>query len=247
MELHIGTAGWQVTAAQRDAFPTEGTHLHRYAARLGAAEINSSFYRPHATATYARWRAQTPPGFRFAVKLPRAITHQARLREAGEALHTFLDQVAGLSDRLGCLLVQLPPSLRFDAVVADGFLRALRRRHAGDVALEPRHASWFDEQADALLVQHHVARVLADPQLHPRGAAPGGWPGLVYLRLHGTPRVYTSAYEPGWLHRLAERIVQARRETAALWCIFDNTAEGHALRDAMALQQALDARQEITS
>ena len=68
----------------------------------------------------------------------------------------------------------------------------------------------------------------------------GGWPGLVYLRLHGTPRVYTSAYEPGWLHRLAERIVQARRETAALWCIFDNTAEGHALRDAMALQQAVD-------
>ena len=129
----------------------------------------------------------------------------------------------------------------------DNFLRALRRRHAGDVALEPRHASWFDEQADALLVQHHVARVLADPQLHPRGAAPGGWPGLVYLRLHGTPRVYTSAYEPGWLHRLAERIVQARRETAALWCIFDNTAEGHALRDAMALQQAVDARQEMTS
>ena len=83
--------------------------------------------------------------------------------------------------------------------------------------------------------------------LHPRGAAPGGWPGLVYLRLHGTPRVYTSAYEPGWLHRLAERIVQARRETAALWCIFDNTAEGHALRDAMALQQAVDARQEMTS
>jgi len=204
MELHIGTAGWQVTAAQRYAFPTEGTHLHRYAARLGAAEINSSFYRPHATATYARWRAQTPPGFRFAVKLPRAITHQARLREAGEALHTFLDQVAGLSDRLGCLLVQLPPSLRFDAVVADGFLRALRRRHAGDVALEPRHASFACADYVRLARSYGVATVYTDSPDYPNIADPTA--DFVYARLMRSQPGEATGYPPRALDQWAARV-----------------------------------------
>ncbi len=239
-DLRVGTAGWQVPRALADEFAGAGTHLARYAAHMTACEINTSFYRPHARATYEKWAAQTPPGFRFAVKLPKAITHVARLRGAAPALDAFLQQVGGLGDRLGCLLVQLPPSLAFDEAVVGAFLLALRARHGGAVVLEPRHASRFAPAADALLAAHGVARVLADPVLHPGGAAPGGSARRIYLRLHGSPRVYYSGYAADWLQVLAARIAQAR-DQADVWCIFDNTAAGHALPDARALQRALAA------
>lgn len=78
-DLVIGTAGWSIPARHAQAVPAEGSQLQRYATALGGVEINSSFYRPHRPETYARWAASTPASFRFAVKCPRAITHEARL------------------------------------------------------------------------------------------------------------------------------------------------------------------------
>src|ERR1700710_2534323 len=112
--LWIGTAGWGVPSRYAGELPSGGSHLARYATRLNAVEINSSFYRPHQRKTYERWAASVPLDFRFAVKLPRAITHDARLAEADAALEVFHTQVSGLGRKLGPLLVQLPPSLVFD-------------------------------------------------------------------------------------------------------------------------------------
>lgn len=237
--LRVGCAGWSLPRALWPRFSAEGSHLQRYAARFGAVEIDTSFYRPHRTETYARWAAGTPAHFRFAVKLPKAITHDARLQAADALLGDFMGQVAGLGDRLGCLVVQLAPSHAFDAPVVDGFLTTLRQRHAGAVALEPRHASWFTPEAEALLSRHRVGRVLADPVLHAGGERPGGWPGLAYVRLHGRPRVYWSAYDDALLARLAARLALARREGAACWCILDNTAAGEAVGNALTLQAKL--------
>lgn len=238
--LRIGCAGWSLPRAHQPAFPVEGSHLERYAAGLNAVEINSSFYRPHRREVYQRWAEATPREFRFSVKLPKAITHEAKLAGIEAPLDRFLDEVSGLGDRLGCLLVQLPPSLACDPAIAAAFLAALRSRHAGRVAIEPRHASWFAPDAERLLVEHGIARVLADPVLHPGGEAPGGHSGLVYLRLHGTPRRYWSAYAPELLDRLAARLRRAIDEEAAeCWCIFDNTAGGEAVGDALALSRAL--------
>ncbi|RYF41673.1 MAG: DUF72 domain-containing protein [Comamonadaceae bacterium] len=235
----IGCAGWSLARSAQPAFGEGASLLQRYATRLPAVEINSSFYRPHQAATYARWAAATPAHFRFSVKLPKTITHVQRLVGCEVLLDTFLDQVRGLKDRLGCLLVQLPPSLAFDPATAAGFLRALRRRHGGAVAMEPRHASWFTAEADALLQAHCMARVLADPVLHDAGRWPGGWPQLVYLRLHGSPRAYWSSYDDVLIEALAHRIRLARAQGAEVWCIFDNTASGAATHNALALQQAL--------
>ncbi|RYZ10408.1 MAG: DUF72 domain-containing protein [Comamonadaceae bacterium] len=238
--LRIGCAGWSLPRAHQPAFAAEGSHLERYAAGLSAVEINSSFYRPHRREVYQRWAEATPTDFRFSVKLPKAITHEAKLGGIEAPLDRFLDEISGLGQRLGCLLVQLPPSLAFDHAVAAAFLALLRERHAGGVALEPRHASWFAPEADRLLADRAVARVLADPVLHPGGEAPGGFSGLVYLRLHGSPRRYWSAYAPEWLERLSERLRRAMdREAAECWCIFDNTAGGEAVGDALALSRAL--------
>ncbi|HYH23486.1 MAG TPA: DUF72 domain-containing protein [Azospirillum sp.] len=235
----IGTAGWSVPRAVADAFPGPGTHLERYARVLPAVEINTSFYRPHKPETYARWAAATPAGFRFAVKVPRAITHVARLREAGAPLARFLGEVAHLGDRLGPLLVQLPPSLAFDAAVAGAFFGDLRARFAGAVVCEPRHRTWFTDPAERLLAERRVARVAADPAPAPSADRPGGWDGLVYVRLHGSPEMYHSPYPPDACGRIAGMLAAdaARRP---VWCVFDNTALGHAVADALATMRLLN-------
>jgi uncharacterized protein YecE (DUF72 family) len=220
-------------------FPAEGSHLARYASRYPAVEINSSFYRPHRPSTWARWAAETPPDFRFSAKLPRTITHQLRLAGADAELDAFLSQAGAMGDKLAVLLVQLPPSLAFDPAVAAPFFAGLRVRTSASVACEPRHPTWFEADADALLADSGVARVAADPACVPAAAEPGGARDVVYYRLHGSPRMYYSEYPPQYVAALAERL---SREVAAgreAWCIFDNTALGAAWRNALELLAAL--------
>jgi uncharacterized protein YecE (DUF72 family) len=229
----IGTAGWSIPRQHAEGFPGAGTHLERYARQLPAVEINSSFYRPHRPATYARWAASVPPDFRFAVKLPREITHERRLTDSATPLERLLGEISALGTTLGPLLVQLPPSLRFDAALVEGFFAMLRARFEGEVVCEPRHASWFTEAGEALLAGFHVARVAADPAVVPRAAQPGGWPGITYHRLHGSPEMYRSPYPPKALDALAASM------HGNAWCIFDNTALGEAIGDALALLERL--------
>ena len=139
----VGTAGWSLPKAEQPAFPPEGSHLTRYAARFPVAEINSSFHRPHRASTWARWAAETPEHFRFSAKIPKTITHERRLVDAEAPLDAFLAEAAGLGEKLACLLVQLPPSLAFDDGIARAFFAALRTRTAAAVACEPRHPTWF--------------------------------------------------------------------------------------------------------
>jgi len=238
----IGTAGWSIPAVAKSSFVAEGTNLARYAKRFLAVEINSSFYRPHKRETYARWAASTPEGFRFAVKVPKAITHERRLVEADEPLTSFLGECAGLGHRLGCLLVQLPPNLALDEATASAFFAALRSRYAGPVAVEPRHASWFDIAATRLLARHELSRVAADPARVPEAAEPAGDDRIVYFRLHGTPQMYRSTYDDAWLDTLAARLRMAGRLGAAVWCIFDNTMLGGATVNALGMLERMDER-----
>ena len=238
----VGCAGWSLPREAQERFGPGDSHLARYATVFPVAEINSTFHRPHKPFVYERWAASVPPGFRFSAKLPRTITHDRRLVGCEELLEAFLAEAAHLGDKLACLLVQLPPSLAFDAAQAAPFLQLLRARFTGALAMEPRHATWFEPGPDALLRDLRIARVLADPVRHAPGAWPGGWPGRVYVRLHGSPRMYYSAYAPQVLQALATRMRQAQAEGAQVWCIFDNTASGAATGDALALLQFLEER-----
>lgn len=240
----VGTAGWSLPRAEQPRFPAEGTHLERYATVFGGTEINASFYRPLRRQLYAKWAAGVPDGFRFSVKLPRSITHERRLLECEEPLAAFLDEVEGLGEKLGCLLVQLPPSFEYEASRAGAFLALLRALHDGPVALEPRHATWFTRRAASLLAGYDVARVAADPARVPLAATSGGSTALVYHRLHGSPRVYWSRYDEPYLRALASRIRSAARRARAVWCIFDNTAAGGATPNALELIGRLASRPE---
>lgn len=246
VNVHLGTAGWNIRREHTHRFSAEGTHLTRYASLFNAVEVNSCFYRPHRFITYERWAASVPKNFRFAVKLPKVITHEARFVGAIPALERFLTETSGLGAKLGPILVQIPPSFAFDEGVATAFFTELRNRFAGDVVFEPRHETWFTDDVEAMLVEHRVARVAADPVRVPAAALPGGCDRVVYIRLHGSPRIYYSAYPPEWLEQISRTIAEKAALGISTWCIFDNTALGAATADALTVKSHLLDSQRVT-
>jgi uncharacterized protein YecE (DUF72 family) len=238
----IGIAGWALPGPDRELFPPAGagSHLTRYAALFDAVEINSSFYRPHQAQTYARWADSVPAGFRFAVKLPRSITHEKRLQDTDAELDRFVAEAGTLGAKLGWVLVQTPPSLRLDPHAACKLFAGLHLRLASVaghalLACEARHGTWFGAEATALLRELDVIRVVADP--------PAGAPGPfvpssanAYLRLHGSPLIYRSPYEP---ERLAQVAAWLRSQHGNALVIFDNTMSGTQVRQAVQLRQML--------
>lgn len=239
--IYIGVAGWSISRSQTELFGDGPSHLTRYATHFAAVEVNSSFYRSHQPKTYARWAGSTPDTFRFAIKAPRDITHTRRLLDSTEPVDRFFTEVGALGPKLGPVLIQLPPSLGFNSVTAAGFCRELRDRFSGHVVCEPRHASWFGKAADQLLATWEIARVAADPAPAPHANEPGGWPGLRYVRLHGSPRRYYDAYCDSDLEQLADQLVKFA-DHACVWCIFDNTAAGAAIPNAFRLLELLRTR-----
>ena len=241
-EVRVGTAAWAIPRDVRERFDAGGTRLERYARRFRCVEINSSFYRPHRPATYARWAAGVPDDFRFALKVPKEITHTRRFADVAGPLERFLAESAELGAKRGVLLVQLPPSFAYDAALVDDFFATFRARYDGLLACEPRHPTWFAGDAEDALRNARVARVAADPAINAEAALPGGWDGFVYYRLHGSPRTYYSAYDDAALHVMGERL---RNATAPAWCIFDNTAMDAATANALDLTELLARVEEV--
>ncbi len=200
-------------------------------------EINSSFYQSHRRDTYERWARSVPARFRFAVKMPKWLTHEECLEETGEPLARFLEEIGGLGTKLGCVLVQLPPGLAYDPRTVETFFARLRARHRGPVVCEPRHPTWFTGAADVRLEAHGVGRVAADPKCADEGDEPGASTRVAYFRLHGSPVMYHSSYDVRYLDRLAQRIQAFTR--IPVWCIFDNTARGAATLNAIDLLSML--------
>jgi uncharacterized protein YecE (DUF72 family) len=232
----IGCAGWSIPRAVADRFPGEGAHLERYARVLNAAEINTSFYRPHKPETYQRWADSVPEDFRFSVKLPRTITHDAKLLGIGDLLARFAEEAGALGPKLGCVLVQLPPKLALDTGAARDLFAALRSHFPCLLACEARHGSWFTDSATELLREAGVSRVIADPAI----GEPGPYVATsdtAYIRLHGSPRIYYSSYEAERLAQVCDYVATQKQA----WIIFDNTASGAAAANALDLKSLLDA------
>ncbi len=175
------------------------------------------------------------------MKVPQTITHERRLVGVDDLLARFLDETGGLGDKRGPLLVQLPPSLRFEAERVGAFLKTWRERTDAPTVLEPRHASWFTSQPEQMLESFRIARVAADPAIVPAASEPVGWRGLTYRRWHGSPVIYESAYPSEALDGLAVRLSN-EAPAAEAWCVFDNTKFGAATRDGLSLIDRLMAR-----
>lgn len=223
----IGTAAWSLPKAVADRFAREGSGLARYASVFAGVEINSTFYRRHQPSTFARWAGSVPNGFRFSVKVPKEITHVRAMKNIDAQFDIFLRDIAPLGQKRGPLLFQLPPSLSFDADEMAGTLESVRDAEQGPIVIEVRHKSWSSDEAIALLRTYRIDRVLADPALV--------WPaeGFAdlprYVRLHGAPKVYYSSYTDEQISSFSQLLAPDS------WCIFDNTASGAAIENALAM------------
>lgn len=234
----VGTAGWSIPANISTEFPNTGFSIEKYATRFNAVEINSSFYRPHKLSTYQKWASQVPGEFSFSVKLPRNMTHNSRLQNIDNALEQFAEQVSGLGSKLGCVLVQLPPTLVFSKPNTASAFVLLRQTFTCAIVCEPRHQTWFSNEVDEFLSGTGVARAAADPALSTQAAVPGGDDQTCYYRLHGAPDMYYSDYSVDKLQSYV-RSISYQKNTSHVWCIFDNTASGHATTNALKMQQLL--------
>ena len=241
MSSFASCAGSSIPRAAAADFPAEGSHLERYAQVFNALEINTSFYRPHQPKVYERWAASVPDDFRFAVKMPKAMTHERRLQDCDDAMALFASQTAGLAEKLGCVLIQLPPSLRFDVTIATAFFTLVRRHFPGMLAFEARHPTWFSDAVTAMLAGAGITRVIADPaQGQPGPHVPTT--AATYVRLHGSPRIYYSGYDDAFLERTSASLGGCVANGADAWCIFDNTAEGASVPNGVALLRLLHAQ-----
>ena len=223
----IATAAWSISKKVADRFAQEGSGLSRYAAVFDGVEINSTFYRRHKTLTFSRWAEAVPDSFRFAVKISKGITHTRAMKDIAKAFETFLEDIASLGERRGPLLCQLPPTLAFDADVLETAFKTMRNAYDGPMVIEVRHKSWAEAEALDLLKSHAIDRVLADP-------API-WPAEEfdsppkYVRLHGRPKIYHSSYTDEEIRSFSKLLAPDG------WCVFDNTASGAAIENALTM------------
>lgn len=268
VSVHVGVSGWSYARWRGDFYPRGLAHrreLAFVAERLGAVEVNATFYRLQRPATFAQWADQVPDGFRFALKGPRYVTHLRGLHDPRTPLANFFASgPLALGHRTGPVLWQLPASHGLDAARLDAFLRLLPSDTGAAAALaverderldgrdwllpgrivplhhvlEPRHPSFGTPDALRLLRAHGIGLVVSD--------SAGSFPmfeevtsSTVYVRLHGPRRLYFGGYDGDELDAWALRVRRWAGLGLDVWVFFDNDADGRAPYDAMALASRL--------
>ncbi|MEU5363551.1 DUF72 domain-containing protein [Streptomyces sp. NPDC005925] len=241
MTLFVGTSGWQYKdwrgVLYPDGCPTR-LWLEEYAARFATVEVNNAFYRLPSRETFEAWRERTPAGFVVAVKASRYLTHIKRLRDPEEPVERLMSRAAGLGDRLGPVLLQLPPTLRCDPALLDACLACFPAPTR--VAVEPRHPSWWTDEVRAVLTARGAALCWADVRARPvtplwRTADWG------YVRFHEGRAEAWPRYGGQSLRTWAGRISGTWPAGADVYAYFNNDPNGAAVRDATTFADAADA------
>jgi uncharacterized protein YecE (DUF72 family) len=240
---HIGCSGWNYREWRGSLYPPgcpARRWLERYASCFDTVEVNATFYRLPSRQTVAHWVSQTPPGFCFALKASRYLTHVRRLVDVEQGIETLEERIAPLREagRLGPVLWQLPENFHRDDERLEGLLQALPE---GRHAIEFRHESWFAADVLATLREHDVALVLGD---HPQRSfqtheATASWR---YLRFHYGSRGRRGNYSKRELHEWAQRVARWSTE-GELFAYFNNDWEGFAPRNATYLRDLVQAHE----
>jgi uncharacterized protein YecE (DUF72 family) len=238
--VRIGTSGWSYQHWIGVLYPpglAPAKRLARYVEMFDTVELNASFYRWPKDSTFAAWREQLPAGCTMSVKAHRGLTHYRRLASPEPWIERFDRCWRLLGDRHGVLLVQLHPEQQRDDARLDSFLQQLPASIR--VAVELRHPSWNDPAVYQVLERRRAAYVV----MSGGGLAcvPRATTDLVYVRLHGPDQdaIYAGCYSDDELRRWANRIVQWDGEGRDVWVYFNNDLGGHAVRNALTLQELL--------
>ncbi|HVL39946.1 MAG TPA: DUF72 domain-containing protein [Fimbriimonadaceae bacterium] len=232
---YIGTSGWAYKHWKQSWYGglPPSRWLAHSAERFTGLEANGTFYRLQSRESFEAWAAQVPEDFRFTIKAHRFLTHRKRLLEIGEGIRKQKEPAAGLGEKLACVLWQLPAQFHLNLERLQGFLEELGEWPETRHAIEFRHTSWFNAEVSALLSRHRVANCISDAAAFPR------WDvvttDFVYVRLHGKPHTYCSAYSEVELDEWAARCCSWLGAGHDVHVYFDNDANGHAPWDALGL------------
>lgn len=235
-QIHIGTSGWHYKHWLGDFYPEKyaATKMFSwYAREFDTVEINNSFYRLPEEKTFAKWKEQAPPGFLFAVKASRFITHIKRLKDSEASIDLFFSRAKPLGSTLGPILFQLPPNWKLNLQRLTDFLSVLPPGHR--YSLEVRDQSWCVAQVYDLLRRHNVAFCIHDWREMP-------WPkeltaDFTYIRFHGSGAKYGGDYPRSRLQVWAERLLEWEPNLVAAYVYFNNDIGGHAIRNARTLRE----------
>jgi uncharacterized protein YecE (DUF72 family) len=239
--IHIGTSGWHYKHWLGDFYPAKfppANMLARYVQEFQTVEINNSFYRLPDAKTFAAWKAQVPPGFLFAVKASRFITHIKRLKDAKDSVQLLLERSAPLAETLGPILFQLPPNWKLNLERLSEFLDVLPQ--GPQFAMEFRDPTWSTDRVYDLLREHNVAFCIHDWREM-------GWPmeitaDFTYIRFHGAGQCYGGKYPSTLLQQWAARLSGWSSQLRETYVYFNNDIGGHAIRNARELRQLLGER-----
>jgi uncharacterized protein YecE (DUF72 family) len=237
--LRVGCSGWNYAHWRNGVFypPRLAARewLGYYARHFDTVEVNTTFYRLPKEASVARWVAESPPGFTFAVKVSRYVTHIKRLLDVPQHLPLLYERIEPLlrSPKLGPLLWQLPPTFRCDI---GRLATALEHLHDGHRhAFEFRHESWFREDVYTLLREHNVALVIGDrPEVH-AFQTHELTADFTFVRFHHGTRGRNGNYSHAELDEWADRLVRWGEEVD-VFAYFNNDWEGYAIENALYVQ-----------
>ncbi|MFN8285939.1 MAG: DUF72 domain-containing protein [Chitinophagales bacterium] len=237
--IHIGTSGWSYRDWRVKFYPEKmkaTDYLPFFAERFNCVEINSSFYRMPLTTTVGNWVKKVPADFRFSPKMSKFLTHIKRLKEPEEPLERFFTVFDSMRKVMGPILVQLPPTLKFDYDVAETFYKECRKYKPHVFAMEVRHNSWMTEDSFNLMAKNNIAFVISQSGV--------GFPyaemvtaKTIYFRFHGPEKLYASSYLDEHMQEYAHKFLEWQKEGHDIWVYFNNDWFTYAIQNADTLKK----------
>lgn len=242
--LYIGTSGWSYPHWEGIFYPeglTKRKWLEFYTGHFNTVELNSSFYHLPKESTFSDWYERTPKGFLFAVKVSRFISHVKYLKDCKEPWLNFYQRAKLLKEKLGPFLIQLPPNWEKDLERLKDFARVIKEVSPKErFGFEFRNESWFVKEVYEVLEDYNLALVLADTPYYPYVEKITA--DFVYLRLHGSERLYASRYSTKQLKGWAKKIKNWQKKGLNVYCYFDNDAQGFAVENAKELLELCEKK-----
>ena len=241
-KIYVGTSGWSYGMWKGVFYPQglkAADYLPFYAQHFSCTEINSSFYHLPRATTVEGWINKVPKQFKFCPKISRYVTHIKRLRQVDEALEKFFVTISLIKTNIGPVLIQLPPSLKFDSILANNFYELLNQYYKDYAfAIEGRHVSWLSEESLQLMQKFNIAFVISQSGV--------GFPYAeeitarnIYIRFHGPVELFKSSYTAERLQYYAVKMASWRKQGYNLWAFFNNTWYNDAIENAVDLMNMI--------
>lgn len=236
--MHIGTSGWSYDDWSKRFYPKNlksNKWIIYYSKHFNTVELNMSFYRFPSKKVLEGWYKKLPADFKMTVKASRRITHFKKLKNIDDLLNAFYKRVSHLKDKLGCILFQLPPSLKYDKNLLNKFLENLDNRRNN--VIEFRDESWWNKNTYSLLEKYNTSFCVVSGLDMPDDVKITS--NLSYFRFHGPYKAYASKYSESQLKKWAQKIKKTKNKCGSVYCYFNNDFRGYAVKNAKKLKDLI--------